>query len=288
MPNIVTNLVVDRVDLVDEGCNTAAFIELYKRKEQGNNMDAKEILEKMKPEHADIIKAEMEKAKSDLDAANEAKATLENDMSKCKEDLDKANEDLAKAKEDLEAVTSELETLKSKQPCDCEDAEYDEKGVCKSCGRTKKAAFDEDETLKGLPAEAKALFEKMKAQKEAAETQVREAEAAKRKSDAVAKAAELKSLPVENDKLVEIIMKSDEGMLELLGTINAALDGVVLSEVGKNAGQATATSNNAWDKIEALAVEKAKAESVTKQKAITLVIKENPELYKEYLSQMKD
>ena len=287
MPNIVTDLVVDRVDLVDEGCNTAAFIELYKRKEQSGDMDAKEILEKMKPEHAEVIKAEMEKSNTALATANEEKTALEADVAKYKEDLDKANEDLTKAKEDLANVTNELETLKAKEPCNCEDAEYDEKGVCKSCGRSKKAAFDEDETLKSMSAEARALFEKMKAQKEAAETQVREAEAAKRKSDAVAKAAELKSLPVDNEKLVEIIMKSDEGMLEVLNTINTALDGVVLSEVGKSAGQTT-VGNDAWEKIESLAVEKAKTESVTKQKAITLVIKENPDLYKEYLSQMKD
>ena len=33
MPYELKDLVIDRVDLVDEGANSAAFIELYKRKE---------------------------------------------------------------------------------------------------------------------------------------------------------------------------------------------------------------------------------------------------------------
>ena len=54
MPNILTDLIIDRVDLVDEGANSAAFVELFKRKEQGNPMELSEILSKMKPEHAGV------------------------------------------------------------------------------------------------------------------------------------------------------------------------------------------------------------------------------------------
>ena len=37
MPYLLEDLVITRVDLVDEGANSAAFIELYKRKERGES-----------------------------------------------------------------------------------------------------------------------------------------------------------------------------------------------------------------------------------------------------------
>jgi uncharacterized protein YdaT len=97
----------------------------------------------------------------------------------------------------------------------------------------------------------------------------------------VAKAAELKALPIKTEKLVEVLKNCGTDMIEVLTTINAAIEGTVLSEVGKsNAGSNGADS---WAKIESKADEIAKRDSVTKQKAVSIVIKENPELYKEYL-----
>ena len=70
-------------------------------------------------------------------------------------------------------------------------------------------------------------------------------------------------------------------ILDLLTVVNAALEGVVLGEVGKN--HATGGGSDAWSKIESKAAEIVANESITKAKAISRVIKENPELYKEYL-----
>ena len=39
MPYLLEDLVIERIDLVDEGANSAAFIEIYKRKEQSNTME---------------------------------------------------------------------------------------------------------------------------------------------------------------------------------------------------------------------------------------------------------
>ncbi len=283
MPYLLEDLVIDRVDLVDEGANSAAFIELYKRKERSATMDIKEILSKMKPEHSSVIQAELDKLSGDVAKAKEDLATVTTERDTAMQDLEKAKEDLNAANEDKEKAESELETLKASLPdeCDC-DGEADENGMCKVCGKPKKkAAFDEEETLKSMPAAARAMFIKMRTQKEAAEEEVRKAKDAEAQAEAVAKAAELKALPIETDKLVGVLKNCSADMVDVLTTINAAIEGTVLDEVGKsNPGSKGA---DAWTKIEAKADEIAKRDNVTKQKAVSIAIKENPELYKEYL-----
>lgn len=283
MPYLLEDLVVDRVDLVDEGANSAAFIELYKRKERSATMDIKEILSKMKPEHSAVIQAELDKLSGDVTKAKEDLVTVTTERDTATQDLAKAKEDLKAANEGKEKAESELETLKAKQSdvCTC-DGEEDENGMCKACGKPKKkAAFDEEETLKSMPAAARAMFIKMRTQKEAAEEEVRKAKDAEKQAEAVAKAAELKALPIETEKLVGVLKSCSADMVDVLTTINAAIEGTVLDEVGKsNAGSKGA---DAWAKIEAKADDIAKRDSVTKQKAVSIAIKENPELYKEYL-----
>lgn len=283
MPYLLEDLVIDRVDLVDEGANSAAFIELYKRKERSATMDIKEILNKMKPEHSAVIQAELGKLSGEVTKAKEDLATVTTECSTAKQDLEKAKEDLKAANEGKEKAESELEALKAKESEECEcDGEADENGMCKVCGKPKKkAAFDEEETLKSMPAAARAMFIKMRTQKEAAEEEVRKAKDAEAQAEAVAKAAELKALPIETDKLVGVLKNCSAEMVDVLTTINAAIEGTVLDEVGKsNPGSKGA---DAWAKIEAKADEIAKRDSVTKQKAVSIAIKENPELYKEYL-----
>lgn len=283
MPYLLEDLVVDRVDLVDEGANSAAFIELYKRKERSATMDIKEILSKMKPEHSVVIQAELDKLSGEVTKAKEDLATVTTECSTAKQDLEKAKEDLKAANEGKEKAESELEALKAKESEECEcDGEADENGMCKVCGKPKKkAAFDEEETLKSMPAAARAMFIKMRTQKEAAEEEVRKAKDAEAQAGAVAKAVELKALPIETDKLVGVLKNCSAEMVDVLTTINAAIEGTVLDEVGKsNPGSKGA---DAWAKIEAKADEIAKRDSVTKQKAVSIAIKENPELYKEYL-----
>lgn len=266
MPYILDDLVINRVDLVDEGANSAAFIELYKRKEQ-SKMEVSEILSKMKPEHASVLQEAIDKAASDL-----ATVTAERDAAVT--ERDKANDDLAKA-------NSELETLKAKHTCEACGAALEADGSCPECGTSKSAAFDETETIKSMPEGARAIFEKMKAQKDAAEEELRKAKEVEKTNEAIAKAKELKAIPVEQEKLVGIIKNASPEVLEVLAAASAAIEGMVLTEVGKsNPGPSGA---DAWAKIEAKADEITKRDSVTKAKAITVAIKENPDLYKEYL-----
>ena len=263
MPYLLEDLVIDRVDFVDEGANSAAFIELYKRKEQ-SKMDLNEILSKMKPEHAEVIQAAIDAAKEELSKAKEDLAAVVAERDEAVKERDEAKEELETANEELATANSELETLKANSG----------------------SSFDETETLKSMPESVKEVFEKMKAQKEAAEEEIRKAKEEKENAEAIAKAKEFKAIPVEQDKLVGIVKGANADLLDLLATVNAAIEGTVLDEVGKNhttGASGSTEADAAWAKIEAKADEVAKRDNVTKQKAISVVIKENPEMYKEYL-----
>lgn len=276
MPNLVIDLDINRVDFVDEGANSASFIELYKRKEKSTNMDVKEILSKMKPEHASVIESAINKAKEDLATVTAERDTAQQELAKAKEDLSAANTELA-------TKTSEIETLKAKGCTKKYNEEtYKECDKRESC---KKAAsgtgFDEEETMKGMPEAARELFSKMKAQRDAAEEELRKAKDAEQQAEAVAKAAQLKALPVDAEKLVQVVKGCSPELMDVLTTINAAIEGTVLGEFGKN--NTGASGADAWGKIEAKAEEVAKRDGVTKQKAVAIAIRENPDLYKEYL-----
>lgn len=265
MPNIMQDLVIDRVDFVDEGADTAAFIRLFKRKEQDDPMTLEEILSKMKPEHADVIQAA-------INGANEEVSKLRDELAIANGNIDELNVKLNQANEDLS---------KAKEPAKCEcGADLDEEGKCTVCGKS--ASFDETEVLKSMPEAAREIFAKMREQKEAAEEQVRKAHEEKLHSEAVAKAATLKALPVSQDMLVGIIKSADQVVIDVLSAAAAAIEGTVLDEVGK-AAPMTHSGDDAWSRIEAEADKVAKRDNVTKQKAISIVIKEQPELYNEYL-----
>ena len=283
MPYVLEDLVVDRVDLVDEGANSAAFIEIFKRKE--TTMDFSEIISKMKPEHASVVNKhfedlsrELSETKEELRKANETIATQGDSLKKASEDLEKANETIA-------TQNSALEVLKaSANTCSC-DGEANSDDVCKVCGKPKKkksVGFDETEVLKSMPENAREAFLKMRQQKETAEELVRKANEEKLESEAVAKAAALKALPVDQATLVSVLKNCDQNVYDILTSVANALDSVVLEEVGKSGK--SAVTGDAWERIEAKAAEVAKRDSITKQKAIGVVIKENPDLYREYLN----
>lgn len=256
MPNLVIDLLVDRVDLVEEGANSAAFIELYKRKEP-KQMDLDQILGELKPEHAEVIKSKI----GELE-------TVQEELSKAKCENETLTADLEKAQEDLKEA--ELKRLKEEEAA-------------------KAASFDDTETLvKSLPKEVQDYVNVIKAKQLAAEEAVRKANEAKATSEAIAKAATLKSLPVEQEKLVSILKGASPDVVSVLETINNAIDVTVLGEVGKSAkgtSPAAKDPNVAWNKIEAEAdkIVKSAGETISKQKAIAQVIKEKPELYREYL-----
>lgn len=254
MPYCLEALVVDRVDLVDEGANSEAFMTLYKRKE--SSMTLEEILAGLKPEHATVAKA----ALADKDA-----------------ELAKATTDITELTARVDELTKSLEAAKAKK----NDGDNDEDDRPGHNGQD----FDEDETMKAMPAEARNLFKSMQNKLVAAEAAIKKAADEKLHADAVAKAATLKALPVATDKLVELVKGAKPELLEVLDTVAKALETTTLGEVGKTGGDATfsKSASDAWGKIEKAAGELAKANGYTLQKGITEVIASQPELYQEYL-----
>lgn len=272
MPYLLQDLVIDRVDVVEEGACSAAFIEICKRKEKANTMSFEEIIAKMKPEHADVIKAELKKSTDKVAELTGQVETLNADVQKANTALTDAQGALSKAQEDLKVEKAKNEELSK---AGCGGKKKTNKAGCGSCDEE-----DEEEVIKSMPEAAQALFKTMKAQKEAAEEEIRKAKDAELTAQAVAKAKTMKSLPIEENALVDILKSADEAVVNLLSATAAAIDGTVLTEVGKSAPKGP---NDAWATIEAEASKIAKERNITEQKAVSVVIKEKPELYKQYL-----
>lgn len=245
VPNFLIDLIVDRVDLVDEGANSAAFIKLYKRKEMETGMDFNEIISKLKPEHAEVIQAELAKARAEVP-----------------EEIAK---ELSDTKAELEAVKAELEKFKEE--------------VKKSKEPTQEESFDE--ILKNLDPAVQKVFKTLQAQKEAAEQLAKQLKEQKEEEEAIAKAKALKALPVEEEKLIQVVKGVSDDVYEILKSAAKALEeSILFEEIGKS----DTGTMDAWAKIEKKAEEIAKRDGITVEKAISVVINENPELYKEYLS----
>lgn len=281
MPTELKRLKIDRVDLVPEGANSAAFVTLYKGKEM-KSMDASEILEKLKPEHAEVLKsafAELEKQKKQAED-EAAAAKKEAAVAKAEAAKKPAGESgAAPAKEDeAKKACGEKTEKKGEQPVNGKPSD----AVKAKEGTT---SFDDTETLtKGLDPQVVAYIEQIKKQKEAAEEAAREAIAKERHMNAVNKAAELKALPIAADELISFIEKSSDETVDMLSAIAKGIEGTVLSEVGKSTDKTfSASSSDAWARIEKAAEKLAAERNVSVAKATGMVIKEQPALYKEYL-----
>lgn len=263
MPTELKRLKIDRVDLVPEGANSAAFVTLYKGKEM-KSMDASEILEKLKPEHAEVLKS--------------AFAELEKQKKQAEEEAAAAKKEAADAKDEAKKACGEKTEKKGEQPVngDPSDAVKAKEGT---------TSFDDTEALtKGLDPQVTAYIEQIKKQKEAAEEAAREAIAKERHMSAVSKAAELKALPIAADELVSFIEKASDETVDMLSAIAKGIESTVLSEVGKSTDKTfSASSSDAWARIEKAAEKLAAERSVSVAKATGMVIKEQPELYKDYL-----
>lgn len=262
MPTELKNLKINRVDLVPEGANSAAFVTLFKGKEL-KLVDFEELMHKMKPEYATVINehvSALSKAKDESDAAlSTANATIAS-----------LQADLEKAKQDKEAAEAAADEAK------------------KTAEGT--VPFDEDEQLaksiEGLDPQVREYFERITKQKDAAEEIAKAALAKEKRAEAEAKAEELKALPVEKAKLVDFIEKSnDTAGIEMLSAIAKGIEATVLTEVGKSnaTNTFTASAEDAWGKIEASAKDIAKSRNISKEAAVAAVISEQPDLYREYL-----
>jgi hypothetical protein len=275
MPTLLENLVIDRVDLCDEGANSEAFIELFKRKEL-ESMDLQEILSKMKPEHAEVVKNALDASNTSLNEAKAATEAVTKERGKAIEDLNAANEKIASIEKKLEE--------KHPDDCDCEECQARRNKAAKDKASSGNASFDQTETFKSMPKEVQDYLSTIKAQKEAAEAELRKSREEAAEAAAIAKAASLKAIPVEQEKLVNILKTATPEIIDLLEVVNGAIEGTVLGEIGKTAsGSSDSNSADAWSKIESKADELSKSNNISKAKAVSEVIRTNPDLYREYL-----
>lgn len=248
MPNIVLDLIIDRVDLVNAGANSAAFIELFKGKESAKHMDLEKILSELKPEHAAVV----------VDAIAKAKAEIPKEVA---DQLEKAMTDLGTALGDNKTLSEQLTELKKTREDD--------------------AIFEE--AMKGLDPNVQEVLRKMQAKTIAAETTARQLQEDKEAAENLAKAKDLKALPIEETALADMLKGMSPEVIDLLQKANKLIeDSPAFTEVGKKATGGE-TGDDAWAKIEKKAQEIAAERGITVQAATSAVIKEFPQLYKDYL-----
>lgn len=247
MAKLLTDLVIDRVDLVDEGANSEAFIKLYKRR--NTRMNFEELLKSLPEDQATLITSEIAKAKADADV----------EVKKAK---DAATAEVDAAKADADAAKAETAKVKAE-----------------ASGDVEKSKSTED-VIKSLDPEVQAIFKSLEDKKTAAEAIAKQLKEDQEKEEAIVKAKDLKALPVEESKLVDIAKSASPEVYEVL---KAASKLIADSEILKEKGNNSKGDTDAWSKIEKAAVELTKKDGITQAKAISAVIKEQPELYKEYL-----
>jgi colicin import membrane protein len=234
-----------RVDLVKEGANSQAHIKLFKSK-GGESMELKDILAKMKPEHAAVIQKAIDEAEAEAKKAEAAKKAAEDAVEKMKSEPKEpaagaSQEEILKTVKDP-AVKALLETQIAKA----------------------KAAEDEVKKARELQLSNEAVTKAKEVPNIGAD-------------EATVMEVYKKLKAVDSDLCENVfgIFKSASAMIA---------EGGVLSEIGKSTGTEVAGDENAaWDKIEKKAEEVAKSSNITQAAAISKVIQDNPELYSEYL-----
>lgn len=246
MTHKLVGLEVTRVDLVDEGANSEAFIKIYKKKEGGKTMKLEEILKSLDEEQAKVIQAEIDRGK------------------KAEEDLEKAKADLTASEQKVADLESEVN--KSKKP------------------------EEEEEILKSVTPEVRAIIEKSRAQAKAAEESVKKMMEKESEKEAIAKAKEVSGVGTSEEDLASLyksLSARDEKLAEkVFDVLKTAHSVIAESEVFKEAGsggEGAIGEDAAWAKIEQKASEIAKSRTISKERAIDVVLEEYPEMYKEYI-----
>ena len=252
----LTDLNVDRVYLVTEGANSVAHIKLFKSK-GATIMNYEEILNSLKPEHRAVIEAEVQKA---LECSKEDDV---NKISELEGQLKSTNDTLVEKEGELEQVSTEL--AKYKKANDTDSIE---------------------EIMKSLDPGMQKIVKSMKEQNDKAMQEIAKYKDIEATNIAKSAAEELKSLPVDQAKLVDTIKKGvSPDVLEILkAAANALSDADIFKSKGTSVSKSSqSTGADAWAQIEAKAEAIAKSKSITKAKAVEEAITENPELYKQYL-----
>lgn len=259
----MVGLEVSRVDLVNEGADDNAHIKYYKDKEGGSAMTFKDIIAKLKPEDRAVIEDEIAKAANSSGAPGEKK-------------------------EDVEKEADSAEDKKA------EDAKAEEKGE-KDAAKTADSE-DVDDVFKSLDPRIKAMFDAANAKATAAEAIAKSLVEKELENEAVIKAKEVSGIGASEEQLIKIyksLKAADETLCnEVFGIFKSAANVKEAGEelfdtVAKGRTAEDSAVGNAWDKIMTEAAEIAKSKGISEAAAVSEVVKSKPDLYREYLKELK-
>lgn len=253
MPNLLIDMVIDRVDLVKEGANTAAFVEICKRKEKVTSMTFEEVIAKMKPEYASVITAELSKSTTKIEELNANLAKANSDLEKAESDLRVAQQSkaIAKGKTDEEVI---------------EELPEDMKAIYKQIKLQKELAEKALKDAYEAEAEAKAI------------NKAKELKSIPYEQDKL-----VKIIKNADDELIDMLntvaAAIDSTVLE--GEIGKSYSGA--GSPTSVYGLAVGDSKEAWATLEKAANKIVADEGIAFGKAMAKAMKANPEVYKVYV-----
>ena len=280
MANKLTLTKIVAVALCKQGCNPDADIMLYKSlDEEGTILKTfAEIIKSLPADQQALVMAEVEKAKTD--AAADVKCAMDEALEKPEDTLKdpkKKNEGnpFAKAATLVVKMQTEITSLKET--------------VAKSIPET-----GEEDIWKGINPAIKKMFEDSQAKAAVAEGVVKSLEDEKVTKSYIAKAAIYKAIPTSAEELGSILKSIgtvDVAVCDKLEAILKATNemvskGKVFKEFGTNKNT---SGSSAWATIEGKAADMVtkSADGLTKEQAIVKISRAEPELYAQYLQELK-
>lgn len=294
MPNVLTDLDVAEVSLVKKPANKRAFL-LFKQLDEGGEERVPDLKEK-------LIELFTSEAPLELEEKLELIEGQEGLTEECREIVKEVVKVLRAYKadlpEDILEVIAELAELKLPERIVDQKprAEEEEKiEIMAGFPRPIKKA-DGSYDLSGVPKEQRAIVEALWKQAERADQlakELREEKELRIRKEFEERAKQFDNLPISAEELGRILQAFHEKAKEeydkierLLRAVNEALgQSEILKELGSSYN---GTSGGAWTKIEKLAQGLIQKDAnLTKEKAISIVLEANPQLYAEYLAEQQ-
>lgn len=294
MPNVLTDLDVAEVSLVKKPANKRAFL-LFKQLDEGGEERVPDLKEKLIELFTSEAPLELEEKLELIEGQEGLTEELREIVKEVVKVLRAYKADLP---EDILEVIAELAELKLPERIVDQKprAEEEEKiEIMAGFPRPIKKA-DGSYDLSGVPKEQRAIVEALWKQAERADQlakELREEKELRIRKEFEERAKQFDNLPISAEELGRILQAFHEKAKEeydkierLLRAVNEALgQSEILKELGSSYN---GTSGGAWTKIEKLAQGLIQKDAnLTKEKAISIVLEANPQLYAEYLAEQQ-
>ena len=282
MAKKLKKLLIDRVDLVTAGDNPEAWVSLYKRKdtEGGDNEGLESIIDKV----LKCLESLFSKKKGDDPVSFDIKKFLEELPEDQRTPLEK---EFAKIT-DLEKKLQEKEETLGELSKKVEELEKGAKGGDNGAGS------GEEDVLKSLPEAVRKMVEDSQKRAEEAEKVAKMVQEKALNEEYIAKAKGFQNLSLKAEDFGPVLKRVAAIGAEDYAKIEAVLkaademiskNNLLMKEIGSSSGQ---TGGDAWAKIEAKAQEivTKSTDGLTKEQAITKVLRDCPDLYAEYQKEL--